>query len=90
MVQNIADQVLIFKRDKAIFAFNFNPTQSFVDYGFEADAGKYSLALCSDDDTYGGFSRVDKTICYQTIPINDKPFLKLYMPSRVCAVYIQQ
>jgi 1,4-alpha-glucan branching enzyme len=86
IVQNTADQVLIFKRNNAIFAFNFNPTKSFTDYGFEIDEGIYKLLLCSDDAGFGGFSRVDKKVQYKTIANNGKHYLKLYLPNRTALV----
>jgi 1,4-alpha-glucan branching enzyme len=90
IVQNIADQVLVFKRGDVIFAFNFNPAKSFTDYGFAIDAGRYKLALCSDDAMFGGFARVDKSALYQTIEIGGQHYLKLYLPSRTAAAFFLQ
>ena len=83
IVQNTADQTLIFKRGDVLFAFNFNPVKSFTGYGFEVDAGAYSVVLCSDNRAFGGFGRVDEKIPYLTTALeNQKNILRLYLPSR--------
>jgi 1,4-alpha-glucan branching enzyme len=86
IVQNTDDQVLIFKRNRTVFAFNFNPLKSFTDYGFEADAGCYRTLLCSDDAAFGGFARVDGGVAHRTTVENKKNMVKLYLPSRTAMV----
>jgi 1,4-alpha-glucan branching enzyme len=86
IVQNNSDQLLIFKRGDALFAFNFNPTQSFPNYGFEIDAGKYTTLLCSDSKKFGGFSLVDEKTPHHTVFENSKNMLSLYLPSRTVTV----
>jgi 1,4-alpha-glucan branching enzyme len=86
IIQNTADQVLIFKRGDVLFAFNFNPTQSFTGYGFEIDAGKYKTLLCSDSKIFNGFARVDEKTEYFTALENGKNMLRLYLPSRTVVV----
>ena len=51
-------KVIIFKRADLIFAFNFNPCQSFTDYRFEAPPGKYMMILDCDAPKYGGHGRL--------------------------------
>ncbi|GHU96261.1 1,4-alpha-glucan branching enzyme [Bacteroidia bacterium] len=82
IVQNVNDQVLVFKRNQTVFAYNFNPTQSFAHYGFEIDEGIYEVLLCSDDAVFGGFGRVDKSVQYATVATHEKHYLKLYLPNR--------
>jgi 1,4-alpha-glucan branching enzyme len=82
VVQHTADQVLIFRRGAAVFAFNFNPVVSFDGYGFEVDAMRYNLLLSSDDAAFGGFARVDRAAPYHAIAANGKRYLKLYLPCR--------
>ncbi len=86
IIQNTADQVLIFKRGDVIFAFNFNPSKSFTNYGFEIDAGKYKTLLCSDCKKFNGFARVDEKTEHFTVFENKKNMLKLYLPSRTVTV----
>ncbi|MDR0418840.1 MAG: alpha amylase C-terminal domain-containing protein [Prevotellaceae bacterium] len=82
IVQNNYDQILVFKRGDIVFAFNFNPTNSFTDYGFDIDPGKYKMFLSSDDKKFGGFDRIDAKQEHLTIPSKDKNLLKLYLPCR--------
>ena len=79
-------KVIIFKRADLIFAFNFNPHQSFTDYRFEAPPGKYRMTLDSDAPKYGGHNRLDAQQAHFTI-YNDvegksQNILSLYLPAR--------
>jgi len=86
IIQSTNDQVLIFKRNQLIFIFNFNPTKSFTDYGFEIDKGKYEIVLNTDDAIFDGFSRVDDDYDYSTQSIIGKDILKVYIPARTAIV----
>ena len=79
---NEGDKVLVVCRKNCIFAFNFNPSKSFVDYGFEAPSGKYAVVLDSDRKEFGGFSRVDDEVEHLVV----EGRLKLYLPSRCVLV----
>jgi 1,4-alpha-glucan branching enzyme len=92
----VADElkkVLIFRRKSCIFAFNFNPSESFADYGFAAPSGEYGTLLDSDDPRYGGFGRMDDSVHHFTMPdaggcgqaLTDD-ILRLYLPSRTAVV----
>ena len=50
--------VLIFRRKNFIFAFDFNPSESFFGYAFDAPAGEWKLELDSDEKRYDGFERL--------------------------------
>lgn len=85
--EHISDQVLVFSRKDLLFVFNFNPTQSFTDYGFKAPAGAYRVVLNTDSKLFGGFGHVDESLIYHThsSPENqaDAPhYLQLYIPGR--------
>lgn len=57
----VADEekkVLIFRRKNFIFAFDFNPSESFFGYAFDAPAGEWKLELDSDEKRYDGFERL--------------------------------
>ncbi len=84
------DQVLIFKRGKYIFVFNFNPFTSFTDYGFEISKGSYKIILNSENKTFLGHERIDTEINYKTLKENKKDILKLYIPTRSCFVLEKQ
>ena len=81
------DQVLAFKRGNLVFVFNFNPTQSFSDYGILAPEGEYRHVMDSDQPVYGGYGNVDGSVKHLTV--NDPLYaphgigwLKLYIPAR--------
>jgi 1,4-alpha-glucan branching enzyme len=83
IVQNIPDQVLVFKRGDLVFVFNFTPEKSFTEYGFQIDEGSYQILLCSDDAQFGGEGRVDTSLEYFTNREKGKALLRLYIPNRV-------
>ena len=82
-----SDKVLIFRRRNCIFALNFNPVASFENYGFSAPAGKYVLALSSDEEQFDGFGRVKRGEVHFTLDNNH--ILYLYLPSR-CALVLKK
>lgn len=63
------DKVVAFERARVLFIFNFHPVKSFVDYriGVE-EAGEYKIILSSDDNQFGGFDRIDKSVNFSTVP----------------------
>ena len=95
-VQDEEKKILIFKRKNCIFALNFNPTASFVDYGFSAPAGKYEVVLNSDESEFDGFSRVKTGEVHFSVPVKNEngngkysDSLSLYLPNR-CAVVLKK
>jgi 1,4-alpha-glucan branching enzyme len=86
------DQVLAFLRGGLLFVFNFNPNQSFTDYGVKAPPGKYHLILDTDDRLFGGFGRVNPSITFFTqslgkLATGSENILKIYLPARVGMVF---
>jgi len=86
IIQNDSDEVLIFSRAELLFVFNFNPTTSFTDYGFETNAGSYNVILNSDSENFGGENRNDDSQIHNTQYQNGSNWLKLYLPSRTAIV----
>jgi 1,4-alpha-glucan branching enzyme len=78
-------------RGEFLMVFNFHPTNSFTDYGIPLK-GKFRIVLDTDDPTFGGFDRVNRTQYYTSArktlkPTLDQPFyLYLYLPSRSAMV----
>lgn len=87
LIQNTADKTIIFKRSNLVFAFNFNPTTSFTDYGIEVAKGKYKVVLNSDNSDFGGTNINDDKILHETQQEDGVTRLKLYLPSRSAIVY---
>jgi 1,4-alpha-glucan branching enzyme len=84
---NEGDQVLAYRRSGLLFVFNFNPGQSFIDYGLLVPEGKYRIVLNTDSPDFGGFGLVDESVEHFTIhdPLyknEEKEWLKLYLPAR--------
>ena len=74
-----------------VFVFNFNPKQSFTDYGFLVSPGTYEVVLNTDNPAYGGNGLTDDTVKHFTIadPLYEKEkkeWLKLYIPARTAVV----
>jgi 1,4-alpha-glucan branching enzyme len=78
--------VVIFQRAALIFAFNFDPCESFTDYRFEAPPGKYQMILDCDAPKYGGHGRLLPQQIHFTIVNNtgakSQNMLSLYLPAR--------
>lgn len=53
-------------------------------------AGTYQIVLSSDDDIFGGYNRVDKSIKHVTTPegfSGRRNYLQLYIPCRTAFIY---
>ncbi|MCF6334090.1 MAG: alpha amylase C-terminal domain-containing protein [Draconibacterium sp.] len=90
VLENQPDKVLAFHRGLFLFVFNFNPNQSFTDYGIPLGAGKYKVVLNTDSGRFGGNDLVDEEISYYTLPsagITSQHFLKLYLPARTALIF---
>ncbi len=87
--ENKPDKVFAFHRGQYLFIFNFNPNQSFSDYGIPLGAGKYKVVLSTDSGYYGGQDRVDEEITHFTLPgagKNSQHYLMQYLPARTAIV----
>ncbi len=81
------DQVLAYMRGNLVFVFNFNPTQSFVDYGILAPEAEYDGVMDSDNARYGGYGNIDESVKHYAEPDPlyaeaKLGWLKLYLPAR--------
>ncbi|MDR0961777.1 MAG: alpha amylase C-terminal domain-containing protein [Mediterranea sp.] len=88
---NDGDQILAYMREDDLFVFNFNPKQSFADYGFLVPPGTYEVLLNTDNPTYGGNGFADDSVKHFTLfdPLyakENKGWLKLYIPARTAVV----
>ena len=91
---NDGDQVLAYTRGDLLFVFNFNPSQSFTDYGFLVPEGSYDVVLNTDNSDFGGNNLTDDSVRHFTMhdPLYEKDkkgWLKLYIPAR-CAMVLRR
>ncbi|KAJ1959214.1 alpha-1,4-glucan branching enzyme, partial [Dipsacomyces acuminosporus] len=64
------DKVLAFERGSLLWIFNFHPTNSYTDYRIGcAWAGKYTVALCTDDKQFLGQGRIDPKVEHFSTPL---------------------
>ena len=90
--ENNYDKVIAYMRGDFLFVFNFHPNNSFTDYGIPVK-GKFKIVLDTDDPSFGGFNRIDKSAVYLSIKkadrniINAPIYLYLYLPSRTAIVF---
>lgn len=83
------DKIIIYTKGDTCFSFNFHPTKSFDGYFIPVDeAGDYKVILSSDDTSFGGFNRIDKSVTYtaEKTPHGWIGF-KCYLPSRTAVVF---
>ena len=88
------DQVLAYQRKDLIFVFNFNPSQSFTDYGIIVPKGAYKAVLNTDSKEFGGFGQTDDSVVHFTQKDKNldsgKEWLSLYLPARSAVVLRKQ
>ncbi len=84
-----ADKVLVYNKGNVVFAFNFNPAQSFEGYFIPvAEKGTYDVLLSSDDGIFGGFGRVDTVYQYEAREGGDGRIgFQCYLPTRSALVF---
>ncbi|WP_172916396.1 alpha amylase C-terminal domain-containing protein [Capnocytophaga canimorsus] len=86
LVRDNERQILAFERGGFLFVFNFNPSESFNNYEFEVEAGKYTYILNSDNPNFGGQNRIDENVEHFTQYKHEKNLISLYVPSRLAIV----
>ena len=86
VVQDVEGQVLAWRRGDWLFVFNFSPGVSREGYGFGVTAGKYVVALGTDEARFDGLGRTRRGEEHFTIPREGLPegdgWLRLYLPAR--------
>ena len=93
LVCNESDKVLAFMRGSLIFVFNFNPTQSFTDYGILVPpCSDWRHVLDTDEPRFGGQGRVQPGVTYAPTLVFDASHneivqqIRLYLPARTAIV----
>ncbi len=85
VLENKPDKVLAYHRGLFLFVYNFNPVQSFTDYGIPLGPGKYNIILSTDSSRFGGYDRIEEDFPYYTMPIGgitSQHYLRMYLPAR--------
>jgi len=91
LVANEPDKVLAFLRGNLLFVFNFNPTQSFTDYGvLVPPASDWKHLFDTDEPRFGGQGRVQPGAVYAPTLVECRgeivQQIKLYVPARTAIV----
>jgi 1,4-alpha-glucan branching enzyme len=81
LYEHIADQVIAYERGHSVFAVNLHGTRSYPGFQCKCQSGEYRVVSCSDDATFGGFSRLDSKRTYHSDGV-----LSLYLPSRTAVI----
>ena len=84
------DKIIMYTKNKLAFAFNFHPTKSYDSYFVPVEEeGTYSVVMSSDDESFGGFNRVDKTYKYVAAKraADGKLGFDCYLPNRTAIVF---
>ncbi|MGI6168128.1 MAG: alpha-amylase family glycosyl hydrolase [Christensenellales bacterium] len=81
-------KALAFRKGGVVFLFNFHPNQSYEGFTLPVpEHGKYRVCFDTDTAEFGGHSRIDPTIIYQTRSTKSGfPTLPIYSPSRTALV----
>ena len=85
--EDLENKVIIFRKANLIFAFNFHPNQSYVNYRFDAPPGEYRLLLDCDAVKYGGYDRLQPPdqkhfTLTERLGSQNRNMLSLYLPAR--------
>lgn len=86
---NREDKILSYQRGEYLMVFNFNPSQSFTDYGIPLEPSKFKILFNTDEARFGGQDRIDKSMTYYTRPsgrLMSQHYLNLYLPARTAIV----
>ena len=79
-------KLLAFYRHGLLFAFNFNPSESYTNVLIPVHTNAdYTLKLSSDDEQYGGQNLVEH-MKYTVKKFDDRYFVELYLPARTAVV----
>ncbi len=82
-------KTLIYGKGNIVFAFNFNPLESFDSYFVPVrEEGTYSVALTTDEARFGGHERVDMRYRYEARRLDDgRCGFYCYLPARCALVF---
>ena len=76
--------VIVYSRGDILFAFNFHPTDAYESCPIKTlSTGTYEPVLSTDNETFGGFNRIQEDYIYHSERKNDGTYgFSMYLPSR--------
>ena len=81
------DNVLVYQKGGATFAFNFDPCRSYDGYFVPmAEEGEYQVVLSTDDYCYGGHGRIAHLSYTATTHTDGRVGFQIYLPSRTAVM----
>ena len=81
------DNVLVYQKGGATFAYNFDPNRSYEGYFVPtAEAGDYVVVMSSDDYCYGGHGRIFHQRYTSTVQPDGRIGFQIYLPSRTAVM----
>lgn len=84
-------QILVYERGGVTFAFNFSPSVSQESYFVRTKTkGKYSVALTTDEERFGGWNRVEKMIYTAEKQENGAVGFFTYIPARTAVCFVKE
>jgi 1,4-alpha-glucan branching enzyme len=87
---NNEDKVFACGRGRLFFFFNFHPSRSVTDYAVKVPAGKYQLAISTDEARFGGQDLVQTKQHYHTAALKRdnsiEDYIRVYLPCRTALV----
>ena len=86
-----SDNVLAYMREDLLFIYNFNPTNSYTDYGMLVPEGEYKVVLNTDEKRFGGFGLTNDSIHHfsnfdELYKKEHKGWLRIYIPAHTAVV----
>jgi 1,4-alpha-glucan branching enzyme len=88
--EHSGDKVVVFQRAGLIFAFNFHPNRSHVDYRVALPPGKFRMIFDSDRVEYGGHGRLvpdqDHISWPAVVAQKEMEQIRIYLPTRTAMV----
>ncbi len=85
------NKTMVFTHRDLLFVFNWHPTASVPDYELPVrEAGKYVLALSTDEERFGGMGRQcegEEHFSFQPDDDGDRPHIRIYNTARTAAVF---
>ncbi len=85
------DNVVVYKKGGATFAFNFDPSKSHNGYFVPvAEAGEYCVVMSSDDYCYGGHGRVYHQSYHASKQSDGRIGFQMYLPTRTAVIFCKK